>query len=214
MAFKKKTVLIADDHPIFRQGLKHILSSVDWLQIIAEAENGDSALIQIEHFHPDMVILDLAMPGKDGLSVLQEATQNHPEISFIILTSYDDSAYLERSLELGARAYLVKDGASDDIVQCMEAVYHGETYISPALGARSAEKPPVTSAQVISLDSLTEMERKVLAMVAHFMTSKEIAKELGISYRTVQSHRSNICTKLKIKGTHQLMSFAREQFKL
>ncbi len=212
MVYKKKTLLIVDDHPIFRQGLKQILSSVKWLQIVAEAESGDSALIQIEHIRPDVVVLDLAMPGKDGLSVLQEARQSHPDIIFIIVTSYDDKAYLDRALVLGARAYVVKDGASEEIVQCMDSVYRGKIYISPSLGSRVPEMPLTT--ETASLDTLTDMEYKVLTLVADFMTSKEIAKELDISYRTVQNHRSNICAKLKIKGMHQLMSFARAQFKL
>lgn len=205
----KKTILIADDHPIFRQGMKQILEPIKWLRIVAEAESGDSALAQIKFLKPDMALLDLAMPGMDGLKVLEKSRREHPDMLAIIVTSYDDKAYLERALELGASAYVIKDSAGEDMIHCLEAVNRGEIYISPSLGSHSPELPVVDADGSQMLDLLTETERFILAKVAQFKTSKEIARDMGISFRTVQNHRANISSKLDLKGSHQLVSFAR-----
>ena len=132
----------------------------------------------------------------------------------IIVTSYDDQAYLERALELGVNGYVIKDGAAENIIQCFETVRRGEVYISPSLGARTPKLPTLVSSESNSLDTLTGMERIVLKKVARFQTSKEIARDLGVSFRTIQNHRAHICTKLDLKGPHQLMSFAREHSEL
>jgi len=211
---EQKTLLIADDHPIFRQGMKQILESVSWLRIVAEAESGDSALTQIKFLKPDIAILDIAMPGMDGLEVLEKTRQLQPKLIVIIVTSYDDKAYLERAIELGASAYILKDSASENMVHCMEAIRRGEVYISPSLTGRTPKLPGLVSSDLESLGMLTKMERVVLARVAKFQTSKEIARDLDISFRTIQNHRAHICAKLDLKGSHQLMSFAREHSEL
>lgn len=207
---RTRTLLVADDHPIFRQGIKHILESVDWLNIVAEAETGDSALTQIEYLKPDIALLDLAMPGMDGLKVLENSKLNNPEMIVIIITSYDDKAYLDRAFELGASAYVLKDTVSESLVQCLETVIKGQRYISASLGSHSIKLPDVGKDTSASVAQLTMMEKKVLGYVAEFLTSKEIARKLDISYRTVQNHRANICNKLELKGTNQLLSFAKE----
>lgn len=210
MENKKKTLFIVDDHPVFRQGIKQVLAQVEWLHIVAEADNGDSAITLINYFKPDIVLLDLALPAKDGLTVLQKVREKQPDLLAIIITSYDDSAYLERSLELGANAFMVKDSAAENLIHCLDAVVNrGEIYISPAMGSQTLELPVTTKNEAVSLDSLTKMEHKILLLVGRFLTSKEIARELGLSYRTIQNHRSNICTKLQLKGPHKLLSFAR-----
>ena len=206
---KAHSILIVDDHPIFRQGLKRILHKQDWLQVVAEAESGDSALIQIRYLKPDLVLLDLAMPGLDGLSVLEKGLALHPDLRAIIITSYNDQAYLDRAMQLGARAFLVKDSATEHLLDCLRAVGGGDCYISPSLGAIEPRLPRVDNVPSASLAMLTDMERTVLSQVAEFYTSKEIARDLGISYRTVQNHRTNISKKLHLRGNHQLVRFAR-----
>lgn len=213
MSGAQTTVLIADDHPIFRQGLKQILQTLGWLTIVAEAESGESALAQLRYLKPDLAILDLAMPGMDGLKVLERCRGDHPDIKVIIVTSYDDSAYLDRAMDLGARAYVVKDSAAEQLAQCVTTVADGGVYISPSMGGQPPEPPTLEKEQSSGLDSLTETELRVLAGVAAFMTSKEIARHLDSSYRTVQNHRANIAEKLGLKGRHALMRFARAHHK-
>lgn len=207
---KSHSLLIADDHPLFRQGIKHTIDNVEWLNIVGEAESGDSALAQIKYLKPDIALLDLAMPSMDGLNVLEKTREFNKEIIVVIITSYDDTAYLEKAFELGASAYLLKDSVSENLVQCLEAVCRGDRYISTSLGSHSIKLPSTTKSNSESLESLTQMELKILDHVSNFLTSKEIARKLNISYRTVQNHRSNICSKLKLSGTNQLLSFARE----
>lgn len=209
MKSQAKTILIADDHPIFRQGLKHILEKLEGLSVIAEAESGDSALTQIKFLNPDIAILDIAMPGKDGLQVLDESRTIHPNLMVIIITSYDDPAYLERAMELGAKAYLLKDSAGDNLADCLTAVLAGDVYITPSLGAREPRLPELNLLDTTQLGLLTQTERAVLDGISRFCTSKEIAREMDISYRTVQNHRANITAKLDLKGWHQLTRFAR-----
>jgi len=128
----------------------------------------------------------------------------------IIVTSYDESAYVERAFDLGARAYVIKDAAVDDLLACLTAVARGDLFVSQALGGYRAKLPEPDPAGLRALESLTAMERRVFAMVGEFKTSKQIAQELNLSHRTIQNHRANICRKLGLHGTHQLMSFARE----
>jgi len=203
-----KTVLIADDHPIFRKGLKHVLESLPWLEIVGEAENGESALLLINRLQPDIVILDIAMPGQDGLSVLEKTRKQWPNQIVIIITSYDDKAYLDRAMLLGAKGFMLKDSAAEYLVQCLESVLTGHLYISPSFGGDQSILPATLSPDSKLLDKLTRTEKQVLALVAQYMTSKEIASQLNISYRTVQNHRAHICGKLNLKGAHQLMNFA------
>jgi len=202
-------LLIADDHPIFRQGLKRILDDLPDVALVAEAESGDSALAQIRYLKPDLALIDLAMPGMDGLRVLESGLEQHPELRAIIITSYNDQAYLDRAMALGARAYLVKDSAAEHLVACIECVRDGGTYISPSMGGTELAVPTLEEDPSHLLEQLTDMERKVLAQVAEFRTSKEIARSLGISFRTVQNHRANIAGKLDLHGNHTLVRFAR-----
>ncbi len=204
------TAIIVDDHPIYRQGLKASLSGIDWLRIVDEAGDGEEAQQKIDRLTPDLVLLDLAMPGLDGLSVLERMKSRHPGTGFIILTSYDDQAYRLRAQELGALGFIVKEGPEHVLIECLETIRKGGStlYLAP-----DERRPVLPSRQASpSLDRLTDMEKRVLQQVASFKTSKEIAEELGISHRTVQNHRHNICNKLRLKGAHQLLGFARDHF--
>ena len=208
---EKKTLLIADDHPIFRQGLKQVAADVSWLHLVAEAETGDAALAQIRYVRPDIVMLDIAMPGMDGLKVLELSRDEEQLPLVVIVTSYDERAYMDRAFELGARGYVIKDSAAEDIVECLEVVSRGGIYVSPLLRSDKPRLPQLNNESGDWTNILTRAELTVLAKVAEFKTSKEIARELGLSYRTVQNHRTHICRKLELRGTHQLMTFAREQ---
>ncbi|MEZ5570983.1 MAG: response regulator transcription factor [Halioglobus sp.] len=203
-------LLIVDDHPIFRAGLKQTLEGIPWIEVVAEAATGDEAISQIRRFAPDMVTLDIAIPGMDGLKVLELTREETPIPSVIIVTSYDDRAYLSRAFELGARGYVIKDCAVTDLITSIEEVAKGGIFISPSLGNNKPILPNINDPDGHWLDLLTATEKKVLLHVAAFQTSKEIARALGMSPRTVQNHRAHICTKLELRGAHQLMEFAVE----
>ncbi len=206
----EKTILIADDHPIFRQGLRSILEQNAGLRVVGEAESGDALLARLDQVRPDIVLLDLAMPGMDGLAALESALTRFPGLRIVIVTSYREPAYLDKAMELGARGYVLKDNAGASLLTCIDTVVGGGTWVSPVFGKRAPKLPAATSGGDRPLASLTPMECRVLALVGHFMTSKEIAGRLGISYRTVQNHRANIGRKLDLKGIHQLTNFANQ----
>jgi len=203
-------VLIADDHPIFRQGLRLVIEKNPAVEVVAEAENGESALLQIRYLKPDLVFLDIAMPDQDGLSVLEMLRAESNPIRVIMMTSYYEQAYLNRSMDLDVSGYLLKDNSRDDITQCLEQVLQGGTYISPSFSQGNLCIPRDLSGFDQLEELLTEKELQVLALVARFMTSKEIARKLNISYRTVQNHRAHISQKLGLRGIHQLSRFARK----
>jgi DNA-binding NarL/FixJ family response regulator len=207
---KNKSLIIADDHPIFREGLKQIINRVPGIEVVAEADTGDAALAQIQQMSPDLVALDIAMPGKDGLEVLERIVDKKHAPLVIIVTSYDDNAYLNKAFELGARAYVIKDSALTDVVDCLQAVLNNKIFISPSLGRSKPLLPDLADANEFDFDSLTTMECSVMRGVAEFKTSKEIAKDLNVSFRTIQNHRTNICNKLNLRGAHQLLSFSCE----
>jgi two-component system, NarL family, response regulator DegU len=204
-------IVIADDHPVFLQGLRQIIELEPGLEVVGEASDGHSALEAIRVFKPRIVILDIEMPRLDGLAVTRRLREQKVPIEVILLTVHREESLLSYALELGVKGYVLKDSAVTDIVSCINAVAKGEYYTSPALTtylvnrSRIAERSPRPS-----LFDLTPTERHVLRLIADYKTSKEIAEELGISRRTVETHRTNICQKLEIHGSHALMRFALE----
>ncbi len=204
------TILIVDDHPIFRRGVCAILDKMEGIKIVGEAENGESALAQLRLSRPDIVLLDLAMPGMDGLSVLKTVRAEFSDLIVVIITSYKDNVYLKNALKMGANGFLLKDDAGENLIDCIHRVLLGEIYLSPIFGKPEARLPPSGAPGAEHLFKLTRSECKVLKLVARYMTSKEIAEALNISHRTVQNHRCHISRKLGIKGIHQLASFAHQ----
>ncbi len=209
----KIRILIADDHPIFRQGLRQIILAQDDLSVVSEAEDGETALRQIRDLKPDIAILDLDMPKLDGLGVTRAVRNEIPNLEIIILTMHKGEDILNEALDLGVKGFVVKDSAVTDIVGSIRAVLAGQHFISPSVSnylvnraARSVklenEKP--------GLRDLTPTERRVLDLVAENKTSREIAAKLGVSTRTIENHRVNICQKLELRGAHALLKFALE----
>jgi DNA-binding NarL/FixJ family response regulator len=206
-------IVIADDHPVFLQGLRQIIELEPGLEVVGEASDGNSALEAIRVFKPGIVILDIEMPRLDGLAVARRLREQKVPIEVILLTVHREESLLSYALELGVKGYVLKDSAVTDIVSCINAVAMGEYYTSPALTtylvnrSRIGERARGTRP---GLFDLTPTERHVLRLIADYKTSKEIAEELGISRRTVETHRTNICQKLEIHGSHALMKFALE----
>ncbi len=199
-------VLIADDHPIVRQGLRLVIERDADLQIVAEAGNGRETLDRIEQYQPQVVVLDVDMPIVDGFQVAEILREQRPKIPIIFLTVHREESFMKKALDLGAKGYVLKDSAVTDIVSGIKAVLLGQTYISPALVSYFVNRRPASSP--IGLASLTPAERRVLRMIAQYKTTKEIADTLFVSVRTIESHRTNICHKLNLRGSHSLMRFA------
>jgi DNA-binding NarL/FixJ family response regulator len=204
-------IVIADDHPIFRKGLRQVIESVPDLLVVAEAENGDEALKAIEAANPQVVILDVDMPGRDGFAVAQALQEKRVAVEIIFLTMHKTEAVFNAALNLGIKGYVLKDSALADVVKAIKAVSSGQNFISPALSTlllQRSRRATQFAAQTPTINDLTPTERRVLRLVAQSKTNKQIAAELCISVRTVEHHRSNICAKLGITGSHNLIRFA------
>lgn len=204
-------ILIADDHPIVRNGLVQLLNSEPGLAVVAEAEDGEKALDRIRELQPAVAILDVDMPRKDGFSVARAVIDERLPVEVIFLTMHKNETLLNSALDLGVKGYVLKDSAMADIISAIKAVTAGEEFISPALSkylvsrsrraAALAEREP-------SLNDLTQAERRILALIAQGHSTKEIAEALFISPRTVDHHRANITEKLGLKGYNTLLRFA------
>ena len=204
-------ILIADDHAIFRQGLRQVLEKEPRLKVVAEAADGAAALERIREMRPDIALLDIDMPVRDGFSVARNLRDERLPVEVIFLTMHRDELHLNEALNLGIRGYVVKDGAVIEVVDCIRTVLAGESYISPALSTHllnRARRAAALAREQPSLAQLTATERRVLALLAEYRTSKEIAASLGVSVRTIENHRANISNKLEIHGSHALVKFA------
>lgn len=202
-----KRILIADDHPIFRSGLRALIDADASFTVIAEATDGEVALSMIMDEHPDVAILDYNMPKLNGFELLKRISKSKVPVITVMLTMHNDEAMFSKAFELGVRGYVLKDSASIDIVNCLYAVTQGQVYTSAAVTTYLLKRASRTKA-VDGVESLTPAERKVLRLIADYKTSREIADELSISVRTVDNHRSNIGGKLGVTGSHALFKFA------
>lgn len=208
-------IVVADDHPIFRKGLREIIDEDPGLEVVAECSDGTAALAAILDSAPDVAVLDLDMPGRDGLAVVRGLLEAGRSVPVILLTMHGREDLLRAAMDAGVLGYVVKDAAVTDILQAIRAVLAGQPYISSTLSAallagRPAPAPGhlVTDDAALQLDRLTPAERRVLRLIAEFKTSKEIADELGVHYRTIENHRTNISQKLGLTGSHSLTRFA------
>ncbi|HEX6187370.1 MAG TPA: response regulator transcription factor [Pyrinomonadaceae bacterium] len=207
------SIVIADDHPIFRQGLRQMIEMEDGIQVVGEAPDGVAALSIIEASKPDVAVLDINMPNMKGFEVAREIRQRGLSVGIIFLTMYDDERMFNEALNVGALGYLLKDSAISDIADSVRAVASGQHFISPSISRfliNRSSRSATLSEQTPSLKNLTPSELRVLKMISEHKTSKEIATQLFISYRTVENHRTNICQKLGIHGSNALIKFALE----
>lgn len=208
---KRITILIADDHPLFRKGLKEVISSNDRLSVVHESSDGEDALRFIEEGKPEIAVLDIDMPGLRGLDVAKAADKKRLPVKIIILTMYNEADIFHRAMDLGVMGYVLKESAIDEILGCIKAVDGGKPFVSPALSAHLLKRFPGTSRkaeETLGLNELTKTERKVLSLIAANKSTKEIADEMFVSPRTVEHHRSHICAKLKLSGPNALLRFA------
>jgi DNA-binding NarL/FixJ family response regulator len=204
-------VFIADDHPIVRQGLRVSIDAEPSMTVVAEAADGAQALETIRATKPDIAVLDIDMPGTDGFMVARTIRNEGLAVAIIFLTVHREEDFFAEALNLGARGYVLKDSAATDIVAGIKAVAAGEHYTSPAMTTALVQRTRRVAdrgARPPSIDDLTPTERRILKLIGEYKTSREIADELCVSARTVDTHRTNICTKLEIRGSHGLMKFA------
>jgi DNA-binding NarL/FixJ family response regulator len=208
MTDKEITILIADDHPIFRNGLTQLLKTVAFFSVIGEADDGETALERIHALRPAIAILDVDMPRKDGFDVARAVAREQLPVEVIFLTMHKNETLLNSALDLGVKGYVLKDSAAADIISAVKAVIAGENFISPAISKYLVNRSRRSAERASSLNKLTPTERKVLALIAQGQTTREIAESLFISPRTVDHHRANISEKLELKGHNKLLHFA------
>lgn len=198
---------MADDHPLLRQGLRIALTSEAGLQVIAEAANGEDALEQILSLSPDVAILDIDMPRRDGFSVVRELNRLGCRTGFIILTLHSGIDLLEEALEIGIRGYILKSSAATDIADGVRRVASGDTYFSPEVHTM-LQRGPAKQSIPPELAGLTPIELRLVQQIAAGKTSREIAASLSLSARTIENYRTGICSKLKLTGPNALLRYA------
>ena len=199
----KIRLLIADDHPVVREGLASILSRMKDMEVVATADNGQTALREFRHLKPDITMMDLRMPVMDGLSATREIRKIDPEARVIILTTYDDNEDIYQTMQAGASAYLLKDCARDALLECIRAVHEGKTIIEPQLATKLISR--------IKDPDLSPRELEVLRSVAAGLANKEIGAALGITEGTVKSHVSHVLRKLGAESRTEAVRFGLER---
>lgn len=200
--------MIADDHSLIREGIKQLLEFDGTIEVMTEASNGVDCLEKLEDIHPDVLLLDVNMPEKNGLEVLEEIKKKNYNVKVLILTVHNELEYLLKAIDIGVDGYILKDSESAELKKAIQAVLSGENYIQasliPALNNRLANR----DIDKDKIDSLTTRELEVLIKVANGMLNKEIATSLNISERTVKNHISNIFKKIDVSDRTQAAVFA------
>lgn len=204
-------IVIADDHPTFRLGLAAAIARDERFQIVGEASDGSEALQLILKLRPPIAVADWDMPGLNGLDLTRRVRQARLPTRVIILTMHEEETLFNEAMDAGVSGFVLKDNAVNDILDCLRAVDRGDAYLSPVVSSyllrRSRRIADLRQARP-GLDHLTPMEKRVLKQVAENRTTKEIARNLGVSPRTIETHRRNICQKLELAGSHRLLQFA------
>jgi len=205
------TVLIVDDHPLLRHGLHDVIARNPRFKIVGEASDGEGALQQMVCLKPQIAILDIDMPRLNGLETIRAVRQLPFPVKAVILTMYNEEDMFNAAMDLGAKAYVLKENAANDILTALEKVDRGESFMSASMleaGKRRSDRVRELLLSRPQIESLTPAERRILKLVGEDYTSKEIANHLNLSVRTVENHRQHICDKLKLHGTHSLLKFA------
>lgn len=205
------TVMIADDHPIFRRGLCDVIAGDSTLRLVGEAGDGEEAWRLIQTLKPTVAVLDIHMPKRTGIQIAHLVSQQCLRVALIILTMDAEEGLLNEALDLGVKGYLIKESAVMDLLQAVHRVAAGDCYISPMLSGTLVRRRAAREAlreQKPGLDRLSPTERQILKLISEDRTSKEIAELLHCSVRTVETHRQNISYKLELSGTHSLLRFA------
>ena len=206
----RKRILVVDDHPILREGLLQSINRESDLMVCGEAENAHQALVAISKLKPDLVLVDIGLPGKSGFELVKDVRTVHPEVPVLVLSMHDESLYAERVLRAGARGYVMKHEPPGKLIEAIRTVLSGKAYVSEKMEARildvfSGRRPKGSS---VPLERLTDREFEILELIGRGKSSREVAKALHLSVKTIEVHRANIKTKLKLKSGPELIRFA------
>ena len=204
-------VLLADDHGVVRKGLCHVLQKSPGFEVVGEAADGREAVALAEQLNPDVVVMDIAMPQLNGIDATAQIVKRNPRVGVVILSMHSDETYLVRALSAGARGYLLKDSADDDLVRAVEAVFQGKPFFSPAIAQtllddymRQLQQRDLAD----SYDLLTDREKEVLQLLAGGKSNKEVATLLDLSLYTVETHRAHLMQKLNLHNTAEIVLYA------
>jgi len=206
----KIKVLVADDHTILRQGIKSLLANEEEIEVIGEAKNGREALTIIEETLPDVILMDIAMPGLNGLEATRRIKKKFPRMKVLVLTMYTNEEYIFQILNAGANGYLVKETAFQDLISAIKAVYKNEAFMSPSISKKVINSyiKRAQNDEQETCEILTTREREILQLIAEGNSSKKIAELLFISPKTVETHRTHIMDKLNIHNRTGLVKYA------
>ena len=208
----KTKVLLAEDHTIVRKGLRSLLDKETGIEVVGEAEDGREAIVKAKKLHPDIVVMDIAMPGLNGLEATRQIKKRFSDIKIIILTMHANEEYILQSLKAGASGYLVKKAAPAELISAINAVHKGHSFLSPSISRMVIDEYIRRSKEISEgeegFEQLTVREREVLQLIAEGRKTREIAELLYISIKTVETHRSHIMNKLDIHSTAELTRYA------
>ena len=209
----KLRVYLVEDHPVFRHGLKQIIQGDENFEVVGEAGDDMTALAEIPKLKPQIVIVDVRLPERGGLELVRSLRANQPPATCIMLTMHAEESTFNAAMDAGALGYILKEDALDLVLLGLRAVAAGTIYLSPRIAnwvVRRQQKVSALKESKTGLAGLTATERRILHLVSENKTNKEIATQLFISHRTVETHRSKICEKLELRGAHKLLQFAIE----
>lgn len=208
----KIKVLLADDHAILRAGLKMLLNAESDMEVVAEAEDGAAAIEKTRELKPDVVLMDITMPGLNGLHATREIIRAHPDVKVLVLTMHEDETYLRQFLRAGASGYVVKKAVDTELISAIRAVYREDMYIYHSLAKEMVEdyldSPVKPERQTNQSSPLSKREKEVLTLIAQGYTNKQTAQKLHISVKTVETHRARIMKKLQLRNRAELVRYA------
>lgn len=203
-------IIIADDHRILRAGLKSLLNADSGLEVVGEATNSKEAHSMVNELVPDVVLMDIGMPGNENLDALKAIRTDSPDIRILILTMHEDSELLQECLRQGANGYIIKRAAESELIDAIYAVQRGMIYVHPSMIQSLVAVPKRTKTKSSEVEPLTQREIEVLLLIVEGNTNRQISESLHISVRTVESHRSNIMDKLNLHSRVDLVRYANE----
>lgn len=209
---EKYTVLIAEDHALLRAGMRALLASEPDIEVVCEVDTGEEAVRMASSLHPNVILMDLNMPGRGGLHAIAEIRRREPDVKILVITMHKTDEYIQEALRAGASGYILKESSHDELRAAIRTVLAGKVYLSPEVSARvvstliSGGARP--TAATTALETLTTREREVLKLVAEGMGNKQVAHQLSLSVKTVEKHRSSLMRKLGLRNVAMLAAYA------